>query len=91
MLYLFSIWCILAIVVLSLAGYRSLVDRSEDDLVHLGDADTPTIKHQSTVASRLEFIDTWGKKLTIVTGSFGLILGAIYLYSGWIEATQLKP
>lgn len=86
--YLFSVWCVLAVVVLSLAGYRKLVSNREDDMVHLGDSDAGLISTQKNVAERLSGIDKWGKILTVVTLVFGLVIASIYLYQGWIESTQ---
>jgi urease accessory protein UreF len=91
MLYLFFVWCALAAFVLSLAMYRKLVARSEDDLVHLGEADERLVNQQKTVASRLETIDRWERVLTTFTIAFGLVIGAIYLYRGWMDSSQLQP
>jgi uncharacterized membrane protein len=90
MLYLFSIWCAMAILVLSLAIYRKVVSDSQDDLVHLAEGEEKLIPQQVNVANKLSFIDKWGQTLTIVTVVFGLILGSIYLYSGWVESAQLQ-
>ena len=86
--YLFVVWCILAVAVLSMAGYRKLVANHEDDLVHLGDGDARLISNQRNVGERLSSIDKWGKILTIVTVVFGVVLGSIYLYQGWVESAQ---
>jgi hypothetical protein len=91
-LYLFLIWCLLAVVVLSMAGYRRMIANHEDDLVHLGDADARLITAQKGVATRLTVIDKWGKILTMVTVAFGLVIGCVYLYQGWIEtSTRVQP
>ena len=91
MMYLFLVWCAMAAFVLSLAMYRKVVARSEDDLVHLGEADDRLVNQQKTVASRLEFIDRWERILTIVTIAFGLVVGVLYLYNGWMDSSTLKP
>ena len=91
MMYLFLVWCAMAAFVLSLAMYRKVVARSEDDLVHLGEADDRLVNQQKTVASRLEFIDRWERILTIVTIAFGLVVGVVYLYNGWMDSSTLKP
>jgi hypothetical protein len=90
MMYLFLVWCAMAAFVLSLAMYRKFVARSEDDLVHLGEADERLVTLQKSVASRLETIDKWERVFTIVTVAFGLVVGALYLYHGWIDSAQLK-
>ena len=91
MLYLFSVWCAMAALVLSLAMYRKFVARTEDDLVHLGDADDRLVIQQKAMASRLEWIDRWERILTTATIVFGLIVGALYLYNGWMDSNTLKP
>ena len=90
MLYLFIVWCAMAAFVLCLSMYRKLVARSEDDLVHLGEGSERLVTQQKTVASRLEFIDRWERILTTVTIAFGLVVGALYLYNGWIDSSRLK-
>ena len=86
--YLFIVWCVLAIVVLMLAGYRKLIANREDDMVHLNEGDVRLVSDQSAVAERLSGIDKWGKVLTVVTLVFGLVIGTIYLYQGWVESVQ---
>jgi len=82
------VWCLLAVVVLSLAGYRKMVANREDDLVHLHDGDSGLITAQKSVADRLGWIDKWGKILTVLTLVFGLAIASVYLYQGWIESAQ---
>ena len=88
MLYLFLVWCLLALVVLSLAGYRKVIANREDDLVHLGEGDAGLIVAQKDTEERLALVDKWGKILTVVTLVLGLVIGAYYLYQGWIESAQ---
>ena len=88
MLYLFFVWCLLALVTLSLAGYRKVVASREDDLVHLGDTDSGLIAAQRNTEERLAMIDKWGKILTVITLVLGLVIGVFYLYQGWLESAQ---
>lgn len=90
MTILFSLWVVLALAVLSLAGYRKMVSRNEDDLVHLSEADATLVNNQKSIATRLEWIDKWGKILTVVTLIFGIIVAGIYLYNGWMASGQLQ-
>jgi hypothetical protein len=39
-----------------------------------------------TVAHRLDQIDKWGKILTTLVVIYGVILGAVYVYRGWVSA-----
>ena len=86
--YLFSVWCGLAVAVLTLAGYRKWIANREDDTVHLADGNSRLVAEQMSVAARLSGVDRWGKVLTVVTLVFGLVIGTIYLYQGWIESAQ---
>jgi hypothetical protein len=90
MFYFFSVWCVLAVIVLSMAGYRKMIARREDDRVHLNDGDITLVNSQKALAAQLSSIDKWGQILTIATVAFGLALGSIYLYNGWIASTQLQ-
>jgi len=72
-----------------MAGYRKVIASREDDLVHLGEGDASLINTQRNIATRLEWIDEWGKLLTIFTLAFGSIIGFVYLYQGWIESTRV--
>jgi hypothetical protein len=91
MLYLVCVWSAMGAFVLSLAVYRKVVARGEDDFVHLGEAQDSAVSRQRSLAGRLEFIDKWGQMLTILTVVLGLILGSVYLYSGWMANAQLRP
>ena len=90
MTYLFSIWCLLAVGVLSMAGYRKTIANREDDLVHLNEGNAGAVDNQKAIAARLSEIDKWGQLLTIVTVVLGLILAGIFLYNGWNASGQLE-
>ena len=90
MSYLISMWCVLAVAVLSMAIYRKSIARREDDLVHLNEGDVTLINTQKTVDAQLRAVDKWGQTLTIVTVILGLALGSVYLYNGWIASSQLQ-
>jgi hypothetical protein len=90
MFYFSLVWCALAVVVLSMAGYRKMIARGGDALVHLGTLDGGLVNAQRDVAERLGWIDQWGKILTLVTVVLGLVLVSYYLYGGWIESMRLQ-
>jgi hypothetical protein len=46
------------------------------------------IPHQQEIAHKLEVVDRWGKSLTAVTVAFGLILGLLWVYQGWVAASN---
>jgi hypothetical protein len=69
-------WATLAITVLGLAMYRKWIAIKEDHMIHIS-GDGSAVVRQQAVAKRLEVIDRWGKKLTVVTLVFGLcVVGA---------------
>ena len=84
-----SIWTVLALIVLGLAVYRKILASKEDDSMHLADAEVALVSGQVVLAEKLEVIDKWGKLLTIVVVAYGLMLAALLLYQGWVEASRL--
>jgi len=86
-------WLLLGIAVAVLAFMRKSVASKEDDVIHLsGDAAVVT-GQQVEVAKRLEAIDKWGKRLTVLLLVTGLILGAFYAVQLWNESSRagLQP
>jgi cyanate permease len=83
--YLVS-WALLAVTVLALFVWRKTVAIGEDDNLHVtGGASVEKNAAQSAVAQKLELIDRWGKIATVVTIIYGLILGGIYMWMGWVQ------
>jgi hypothetical protein len=85
------LWLAGASVVLGLAIYRKLVARHEDDLLHVGEFDTPKVAQQAVVASRLDVVDRWGISLTIAVVVFGMLLAGVFIYQQWINSLQVAP
>jgi len=83
------VWILLAITILAMLVWRKSVARNEDEFLHLPDAASGQRSLQVSVAHKLEIIDKWGKILTVVAVVAGLILGALYVYQGWISHTTL--
>ena len=83
MLTMWIVWAVLTIVVITLAVYRKIASRREDDFVHLADGEAGAINQQVTVARRLDKIDYWGKTLTVVDCAFLVILLAVAFYNAW--------
>jgi len=79
------LWVALALVVIGLLVYRRFVSANEDDLIHVSDAGGSVASQQEALAHRLDQIDKWGKILTAATVVYGLILGAVYIYQGWVS------
>jgi len=84
-------WLALACTVLGFAVFRKLVAYSEDDLIHLDEFDGGKIAHQEILAGRLDFVDRWGKILTVATLVYGILLAAAFLYQQWVISYQLVP
>ena len=76
------IWALLAIVVLALLAYRKLVSSKEEETLHLADAAEQN--HQAVIARRLDWIDKWGKLLTVIAVVYGVLLAAAYTYRIWL-------
>jgi len=76
------VWALLAVVVLGLLGYRKLVSSQEEETLHLADA--AEANHQAVIARKLDWIDKWGKVLTVVALVYGLLLAATYTYHVWL-------
>jgi len=78
MLYAFLLWTVLTLVVLGLVVYRYLVSRREDDMLHLAEAEAPLIAQQQMLSTRLNRLDDWKRRLTLVDVVFGLGLALLF-------------
>ncbi|MCC7497748.1 MAG: hypothetical protein IT160_09235 [Bryobacterales bacterium] len=79
-------WIILAVVVLALAIYRSVLAGKGDETVHISDLETSMIAQQAATAGRLERIDRIGKTLTVVALLYGMALAGAWIYRVWVES-----
>ncbi len=85
------LWLAITSAVIGLAVYRKLVARNEDDSIHVSDGDSRRIAQQAFVADRLEWVDKWGKGLTVVSAILGAALFAIYIYGVWMNSLRINP
>jgi hypothetical protein len=76
------LWVLLAIVVFTLIAYRKVVSLQEEETLHLGNP--AEANHQAFIAQKLEWIDKWGKLLTVVAVVYGVLLAAAYMYHVWL-------
>jgi hypothetical protein len=83
-----AIWVVLAAVIGSLALYRKFVSNSEVDILHLGEGESPAIAEQEILAHRLEAIDRWGKRLTIILIIYGVAIAGGFLFLAWQVSNQ---
>lgn len=79
-------WVVLAVIVLSLAIYRSILARKDDETVHISDLETAMIAQQAAAAGRLERVDRIGKMLTIVALLYGVVLAGIWIHGVWQQS-----
>jgi len=79
-----AVFLAMTVITMGLALYRKLLTMHEDDYIHLGPSGDRLIPEQRTMAHRMHSVDVWGEMLTAVTLFVGLLLGAVYLYHGWI-------
>jgi hypothetical protein len=82
------LWAIMALAVLTLIVIRRRIASGEDDSLHVMEGAARMIPHQQEIAHKLEVIDRWGKSLTVLTLVFGLIVGALWVYQGWVNASN---
>ena len=75
------LWALLAIVVLAFVAYRKIVSSQEQETLHLADA--AEANHQAVIGQKLEWIDKWGKLLTVIAVVYGVLLAAAYTYHVW--------
>lgn len=85
------LWALLAIAVLGLALYRKLITfHGDDEFIHLSPGQEKLIPQQVALGRKLEFIDRWGKTLTICTAAFGLLIAAVFLLQAWQASLVVK-
>lgn len=87
---LLGVWGAMACVVVALAIYRKVIATQEDDMVHLRESEAQLVNQQTVMARRLEGIDAWGKRLTILVAILGVALACYFLYGQWVASTQLQ-
>ena len=86
-----AVWTVLAAVVIGLALYRKLFSGAELDVLHVREAEAAQIPRQAFRARRLDWIDQWGKLMTIMTVALGFLIGLVYLIRLWQAGNQLIP
>ena len=85
-----ALWIVMAAAVLALLAWRKAVSLSEDDNLHVLDGGAvEKSAEQIAVAQKLDFIDRWGKIVTIVAVVYGVVLGGVYMWHSWIEYSKI--
>jgi len=83
-----AVWLAAATALCALAVYRKIISRSEVDVIHLRQSETPLILGQEILAHRLASIDRWGKLLTIILIAYGVLLSCGYMFLAWKDSVQ---
>jgi hypothetical protein len=83
-----ALWALVGLATGGLALYRKLISMSEEDYVHLAPGTEGIAAKQAALAGRLNSIDRWGVTLTVITAVAGAVLGAAYLYMGWVGSSR---
>jgi len=73
--------------VASVAVYRRIVIRGEDDSLHIADPSGQLITGQREIARKLRQIDRLGIGLTVATVLYGVAWFAVFLYRGLMDGT----
>lgn len=81
---------VLAAVVLGLAMYRRFLASHEDDSIHISH-DVQMVSTQRALAQRLDVIDRWGKRLTIVLFAACVLVASAFAYKAWVDSFQKLP
>jgi hypothetical protein len=85
------LWSFLAVAVLGFALYRKVLTiHGDDEFLHLAASEEKLIPHQVALARKLDFIDRWGKTLTVCCAVFGLLIAAGFLILTWQASLQVK-
>jgi len=79
-----TLWLVVIAALVVVCFWRRSVAVQEDPALHLGAAHAGSAGQQVAVAKRLGQIDKWVKLLSVTAVVFGLLLGAAYLYKGWV-------
>jgi len=77
----------MTVVVASIAVYRRILIRSEDDTLHIADPSGQLIAGQREIARTLKQIDRLGIGLTVVTVVYAIALFAVFLYRGLMDGS----
>jgi hypothetical protein len=79
-------WAILALIVLALLLYRTLMALHEDDNLHLAAGEE---QKQMAFYRMMDSIDRWGEVLTAITVAGGLAIAVTYMYQVWEAQSRL--
>jgi hypothetical protein len=83
------LWGLLALVLIVVALYRSILARQEDDMLHVGGAAAASATAQQVaMAKKLTGIERWVKILGVSLLVYSVLLAALYIYRAWMMSSQ---
>ncbi len=82
------IWAVLAVAILILLLYRSLLSRQEAESLHVLESDDARISQRVTIAQKLEAVERWAKILAIIAVLYGLVLLGLFLWDAWERSSR---
>jgi hypothetical protein len=77
----------MTVVVASVAVYRRIILRDEDDTLHIADPSGQLIAGQREIVRTLKRIDRLGIGLTVATVLYGMALFAVFLFTGLMDGS----
>jgi hypothetical protein len=84
-----AVWSAFALAVLALALYRKILTvHGDDEFLHLAESEQRLIPQQFALGRKLEWIDRWGKILTVCTAVLGLAIACLFFYQVWQASLQ---
>lgn len=85
-----SIWAVLTLFVLALAGYWNLVAYRDDQTLDVMENDPQVIEAQKLAIKKIRTIEFYGQSLTVLTVAYGLVIAFVYFYHIWLESTKIS-
>jgi hypothetical protein len=82
------ILCVLVVALIAIEAYHKIVEREEDDFVHVSDTTGAVIAHQQSVDRTLSSVDRWRMVLLIVTIAYAVVFGVWYTYQSFMAHSR---
>lgn len=77
----------MVVTIVLLAVYRASVAQKQDFHLHFEGAEKQDVGAQLSVASRLAWIDRWGKILTVMAVVYFVALAGLLVYQQWLRSS----
>jgi hypothetical protein len=73
---------------LGLALYRIFQERNNDFHIHTTANEAMSVGKQDAIAHKIDWVDRWGKGLTIVTVAYFMVVLGLVLYNEWLRSAS---